>query len=193
MLSRWQGGFATVVVMLVAIGLVAGDLADGGFRGWWEARPLTTDMASGLLTLLVTVLIVDQVLGRRRIMDRARATAAQAAIVLGQAARSAHAMGASLDGTGEREAATDEVRTYMIMLLVAAPVLIEAKVSRDFLEAAQLFGGQMTHALTTTSGTPGMSRASLDAATKRLKTVAAPLIQQLNLDELIAAGADQPG
>ena len=36
----------------------------------------------------------------------------------------------------------------MMMLLVAAPVLIDAKVSRDFLEQAQVLGGELARAMT---------------------------------------------
>jgi hypothetical protein len=43
----------------------------------------------------------------------------------------------ALAGSGDRDTASDEFRTYMIMLLVGAPVLIEATVSRNFLEQAQ--------------------------------------------------------
>lgn len=60
MLTRWQGGFAAVVVTLVTFGLVILDLTDSGFRNWWADHALTTDTVAGLLVLLVTVLVVDQ-------------------------------------------------------------------------------------------------------------------------------------
>jgi hypothetical protein len=53
---------------------------------------LSTDAVAGLLVLLVTVLVVDQVVSSRQLNDRARAVAAQAAIMVTQAARSARAV-----------------------------------------------------------------------------------------------------
>jgi hypothetical protein len=69
-LTRWQGSLASAVVTLVAIGLVILDLTDGGFRSWWLGHALTTGTVSGLLVLLLTVLVVDQVVRRRQIRDR---------------------------------------------------------------------------------------------------------------------------
>jgi hypothetical protein len=45
----------------------------------------------------------------------------------------------------------------MIMLLVGAPVLIDARISRDFLEEAQDLGGEMTRMLTTMAGRPAIA------------------------------------
>jgi hypothetical protein len=70
-LTRWQGGFAAVVVTLVTFGLVILDLTDSGFRNWWADHALTTDTVAGLLVLLVTVLVVDQVVSSRQVNDRA--------------------------------------------------------------------------------------------------------------------------
>ena len=190
MLTPWRGGFATAVVILLAIGLLAGDLADVGFRSWWEARPLTTDMVSGLLALLVTVLIVDQVVRRRQVRDRARAVGAQAAIVLGQAVRAAQAVTAALSSGADRESASDEVRTYMLMLLVGAPVLIDAPVSRDFLEQAQRLGAEMARAGGLIGKKPAHdeSRSRIDRSLAQLRTASAPLLQQIDFQELSAAG-----
>ena len=191
MLTRWLGWFSAAGVTLVTFALLILDLTDVGFRRWWAARALTTDTVAGLLVLLVTVLVVDQVVSRRQVNDRSRAVAAQAAIVMGQATLSSRAVSAALDGSGERGAASDQVRTYMIMLLVAAPVLIDARVSRTFLEEAQRLGGAMVRALTTMAKAPGattISGAGLDDAVKRLRAASAPLLATLNPDELLAAG-----
>jgi hypothetical protein len=185
-LTRWQGGFAAVVVTLVTFGLVILDLTDSGFRNWWADHALTTDTVAGLLVLLVTVLVVDQVVSSRQVNDRARAVAAQAAIMVSQAARSSKAVSLALDGSGDRCAASDEVRTYMMMLLVGAPVLIDAKVSRNFLEEAQHLGGEMARTLTTMAKTPGksaISGARLDSAAERLQAAPAPLLELLNPEE----------
>ena len=45
----------------------------------------------------------------------------------------------------------------MMMLLVSAPVLIDATVSRNFLEQAQALGGEMARALAATRRTPGQA------------------------------------
>ena len=88
MLPRWQGGVATVAVLVVALVLVALDVADRSVRHFWETHALTTDIVAGLLVLALTVLIVNQILSRRQLTDRSRAVAVQAGIVLVQARRS---------------------------------------------------------------------------------------------------------
>jgi hypothetical protein len=199
-LTRWQGATGAVVVTLGTVALVILDLADHGFRFWWVTHAFTTDTVAGVLVVLLTVLVVDQVVRRRQILDRARAISAQAAIVGAQAGRAVRAVSDVLAGSGDRDAAADAFRTYMIMLLVAAPLFIDAKVSRDFLEEAQRLGGEMGHALATLSraadGTPPpAARLSqrLDAAARRLQAVAVPLMAQLTPEERTAVSTDDPG
>src|SRR5580692_3973116 len=103
MLTRWQGLTGAVVVTLGTGTLVILDLADRGFRLWWLTHALTTDTVSGMLVVLLTVLVVDQVVRRRQILDRARAISAQAAIVGAQASRSAQAVSAAVSGSGDRD------------------------------------------------------------------------------------------
>ncbi len=193
MLTRRQGGLAAVVVTLVTLGLVVLDATDRGFQRWWVARPLTTDTVAGVLVLLITVLVADQVVTRRQVKDRSRAVAAQAAIVMGQAVRSSKAVSSVLDGSSDRSAATDEVRTYMIMLLVGAPVLIDAAISRNFLEQAQRLGGEMARMLATTAKAPDatISSARLDATVARLQAAYSPLLRALNPEELAVARGDE--
>jgi len=198
MLSRWQGGSAAVVVTLLACALVIGELVDDGMRRWWDGHALTTDTVAGLLVLAITVLIVDQVVSRRQFNDRARAVGAQAAIILGQAMRASRAVAGAVaqgSGPGDREAASDEFRTYMIMLLVGAPVLIDAKVSRDFLERAQALGGEMVRALGATARAPGPTAfpdARLDDAVQKLRAASAPLLQALDPETRIAVRGEDP-
>jgi hypothetical protein len=191
--TRWQDWVYAGAVTLVAAALVIADLADAGLRHWWAAHPLTTNIVAGLLVLLITLLVADQVVRMRQVRDRSRAVAAQAAILMSQAARSSRAVSAALNGSGERDAASDELRTYMIMLLVGAPVLIDARVSRNFLEAAQHLAGEMARSLgivTGASGAPPRHGARLDEAVRRLRTASAPLLQQLSPDQLSAASGD---
>jgi len=134
------------------------------------------------------------VLKLRQINDRARAVAAQAAIVTGQAIRSSQAVSQVLAGTGDRDAAGDEFRTYMMMLLVAAPVLIDARTSRVFLEQAQALGGELVRALAAArpGGHGGYPAARLDDAVRQLKDASAPLLQALDPETLLAVRGDQP-
>src|ERR1700685_4325875 len=104
--TRWQGWFAAIAVTLVTVALVIDDVTDKGFRRWWVNHALTTDTVAGLLVVLVTVLVVNQVGRRRQLLDRARAVSAQAAIMLSQAGRACRAVSAALDGSGDRGAAS---------------------------------------------------------------------------------------
>lgn len=125
--------------------------------------------------------MVDQVVSLRQINDRARAVAAQAAIVMTQAMRASQAVSqatAKGAGPGDRDTAADELRTYMMMLLVAAPVLIDVRVSRSFLEQAQLVGAEMARALGVTARSPKpgtLADARLDDAVQQLRTASTPL------------------
>ena len=195
-LSRWQGGFAAIVVTLAAGALMILDVTDAALRRWWSGHALSTDMVSGLLGLLITVLVIDQVVRLRQIKDRARAVAAQAAIIVSQARRSTQAVSAALKDSGERDTAADEFRTYMMMLLVSAPVLIDAKASRNFLEQAQYLGGEMARVLGVTAGPPGQagfSTTRLDDAVQRLKAASAPLLQVLDPETRAAVRGEDPG
>ena len=194
-LSRWLGGLAALVVTLIACALVILDLTDGGLRRWNDVHALTTDTVAGLLVLLITVLVADQVIRLSQINARARAVAAQAAIVVTQAIRSSQVVSQALAGSGDRDAASDEFRTYMMMLLVGAPVLIDAKVSRNFLEQAQALGGEMARALAATAKTPGQASyptARLDDAVQQLRTASTPLLQVLDPETLQVIRGDQP-
>lgn len=191
MLKRWQGGLATVLVTLVTFVLVILDITDNGFRRWWADRALTTATVAGVLVLLITVLVVDQVVSIWQVKDRSQATAAQAAIVMVQAVRSSKAVSSVLDGSGDRDTASDEVRTYMTMLLITAPVLIDAKVSRQFLEQAQHLGAEMAHELTSMAKSPAeTTRTSdrLDTSVESLRKASTPLLQTLNPQQRTAVG-----
>jgi hypothetical protein len=169
--------------MLITLTLVVGELTNTGQRRWWAARPLTTDTVAGLLVLLVTILVVNQLLNRRQARQRGHAVAAQAAIMLAQATRSAEAVSSVIDGSGDRGAASDGFRTYMMMLLIGAPVLIDDPVARRFLEQAQYLGGVIAGTLSVidrSAGGAAMPSGRLDDAVRRLRDAAAPLLQLLN-------------
>jgi hypothetical protein len=194
-LSRWQGGLAAAVVTLVACVLVILDLTDAGLRRWWDGHALTTSTVTGLLVLLITALVVDQVVRLRQINNRARAVAVQAAIIMTQANRASRAVSQALAGPGDRGAADDEFRAYTMMLLSAAPVLIDDTTSRNFLEQAQHLDGEMALALTVLARKPGQGKFSatgLDEAVQGLKSASTPLLQNLNPEMRAAVRGDDP-
>ena len=182
MSNRFLGWPPAVLATLITVALVVGELADAGQRRWWAARPLTTDTVAGLLVLLITVLVVNQLLNRRQSRQRAHAVAAQAAIMAAQAARSAQAASALADGSGDRDAASDGFRTYMLMLLTGAPVLINDPTARHFLEQAQYLGGLMARTLAVIDKSPkgtAVPDGGLQDAVRQLQSAAAPLLQLL--------------
>jgi hypothetical protein len=184
--TRWIpliGWSAAVLAILATLTLVVIEITNGGQRRWWEAHPLTTDTVAGLLVLLVTVLVVNQLLNRRQARQRGRVVAAQAAIMVAQATRSAKAVSSVIDGSGDRGAASDGVRTYMMMLLTGAPVLLDDPVARRFLEQAQYLGGVMTRSFGPTDGSPDGAAAlsdRLNDAMQQLQSAAGPLLRLLS-------------
>ena len=116
-LSRWRGWVAAAAVTLVACVLVALDLTDSGLRRWWNRHALTTDTIAGLLVLMITVLVVDQVVRRRQGNSRARAVAVQVAILMTQANRASQAVSEVLAASGDRDMAGEEFRSYTMMVL----------------------------------------------------------------------------
>jgi hypothetical protein len=192
-LKVWQAGVATIAVALLSSALVFLDLSDGAFRRWWSARAFTTDAIAGILVVLITVLIVNQALGIRRDRERFRATAAQASMVLGQAIRTTRAVLARTT-SDDRSAASDELRTYMIMLMIAAPILIDSRRPRAFLEDAQTLAGMLLqgqHPELRSSSKTVPSDVQLDEALQQLKITAAPLLAPLTAEERTAAGTEE--
>jgi uncharacterized membrane protein YcjF (UPF0283 family) len=196
-LSRWWGWFAAIVATLLTTVLVVLEITDEAMRRWWSGHALTTDTVSGLLVLLITVLVVDQVIRLRQLNDRARAVAAQAAIILAQATRASREVSKAVSqglGPGDRDDAADEFRAYMNMLLTGAPVLINAKVSRTFLEQAQALAGEMARALAETgkaSGSAAVSPTQLNDAVRRLRDTATPLLAVLDPETQAAVSGDE--
>jgi hypothetical protein len=190
MTDRWQLWFAAVAVTVLTVALAILDLVDRSLDHWWERHPFTTSANTGILVLLITVLVIDQVVTRRQRRDRAQAVAAQAAILMGQASRATRTVTEALQGNGDRAVAGDEARTYMTMLLVAAPLLIDGQVSRGFLESAQWLAGVIAHGLATSARDPETAPRSVtrvQTASDQLRTAAEPLMSVLNLSERLAA------
>lgn len=182
-----------MLVLLGTAAFVVLDLADTAVRRWGDRHAITVDTVCGMLVVLITVLVVNQVLARRSLEDRKTAIAAQAAIVLSQAVRTVRATRAALSGgADDEESARDETRSYMTMLLIAAPLLIDASTARHFLEQAQALAGELAHALgdlRNESPDPTTSSARLDGAVASLRTAAAPLMAVLTDDQRSAVAA----
>ena len=194
-LSRWLGWLAAAAVTMVACVLVVLDLTDAGLRRWWDSHALTTDTIAGLLVLMITVLVVDQVVRLRQGNSRTRAVAVQVAIPMTQANRASQAVSRVLAGSGDRDMAGEEFRSYTMMVLAVAPVLIEAATSRNFLEQAQHLDGEMAWALRWLATVPGQGKFSatrLDDAVQALKSASTPLLQNLSPEMRSAVRGDSP-
>jgi len=167
------GGLAAAVA-LVACVLVILDLTDAGLRRWWDAHPLTTDTVAGLLVLMITVLVVDQVVRLRQGNSKARAVAVPVATLMTQANSASQAVSQVLAGSGDRDMAREEFRAYTMMLLDVAPTLIDVNTSRNFLEQAQHLDGEMALALNWFATAPGQGNSQPPGSTTRYKRSSPP-------------------
>ena len=148
-------------------------------------------MLSGLLVLLLTVLIVDRLIRIRQIRNQSRAIAAQAGVVLAQAVRTKDAITRASPSDDDRDEASGELRTYTLMLLISAPLLIDANVSRTFLESAQRVAVQLSRALRASGDEQTeQANAPLDDGLAQLRQAADPLLQALNRDERSAVSSN---
>ena len=108
---------------------------------------------------------------------------ASAAIMVAQGIRSGNAVSQALSGSGDKDSANDEFRTYMMMLLVGAPLLIDEPTSRAFLEQAQFLGAEMTRAIgaaTRDNGKNSFKPDRVDRAVRQLRDASMPLVQVLD-------------
>jgi hypothetical protein len=185
-LSRWEAGIATVAVSALTVALVILDIVDRSVRRFWQTHALTANTVGGLMVLALTVLVVNQVLSRRQIASRSRVIAAQAGFVLGQARRCVRAVRSLQGEEGDRDAAINEARSYSLMLMVAAPVLIDSSVARAFLDQAQRLVGEVARILAQSElgdSTLGDDAGGLDEAVDHLRAAAAPLMDVLTSRE----------
>jgi hypothetical protein len=176
-----KGWLAAGLVTLVTVALIVGEVTNAGLRDWWGSHALTTDTVSGLLVLLITVLVVNQLLSMRQDRQRSGVVGAQAAIVVAQAEQSAGAVSSVTGGSGDRGAASDHFGRYMTMLLISAPVFIDDPVGRRFLEQAEDLGAVMGDTLELAKKSTGGAAVpgDLDDALQQLQSAAAPLLQPL--------------
>jgi hypothetical protein len=189
----WSGGasawLGALTVLAIATVLVVLDVTVGSVHRYWSQHSFTSSVLSGLLVLLLTVLIVDRVIRFRQLRNQSRAIAAQAAAIVAEARRAAE--GISSPSAHDQQAASDELRTYTLMLFTAAPVLIDANVSRTFLETAQRVAAQLSRALRATGDEQNrQAKARLEDAVHQLERNAAPLVNVLNREQRGAVGSE---
>lgn len=190
MVTRYRPWSGALTVMLITAALVVLDVSDASVHRYWSQHSFTSSVLSGVLVLLLTLLIVDRVTRARQLKDKSRAIAAQAAIVAAQASRTADLVSRPGLSQDDRDEATDELRTYTQMLLTSAPLLIDAKVSRTFLEAAQRLAAQLFRVLHADGEKVEPSKAQLDQALAQLRSAAGPLLQALSSEQRAAIPAD---
>jgi hypothetical protein len=169
----------------VLTALVVVDIVDRGVRVWFDTHAFTTDALTSVLVLLITVLIVNRIVSVRQQQDRMLVIAAQAAIISRQARRTADLVKQSFTNSDQREPASDELRTYMAMLLVSAPVLIEGSTARAFLESAQRLAAVMSMAMEN-DPKRGAVGSRIDSAAKAMRDAVTPLLAALDGSQLRA-------
>lgn len=191
MLRRWPW-LSALVVLVITAALVILDISDASVQRYWSRHSFTSAVLAGLLVLLLTVLIVDRAIRIRQLRNQSRAIAAQAAVIVAQAAQAADAIARSSPSAAEREEASDELRAYAQMLLVSAPVLIDAKAPRAFLETGQRVAAQLFRALRDADNEGAEhTKAGAADALEQLRGAAAPLLQVLNREQRAAVSSGE--
>ena len=173
--------FAAATVTMSLLALVACDLWIRSFQLWWDRHSLTGSVATSLLVLAVTGLIVDEVVARRQRRERALSVAVQALIVYGQAHRAWNAVVKTGD-TAEGSASTpsEELRTLASMLLTAAPELFDDPLARRFLKEVERFSVSVFRMATASRGQLSEDdRAHLESAMTQLHAAVEPLFVRI--------------
>lgn len=191
MLKRQLPWSGALTVMAMTVLLVVLDMSDRSVRRYWSRHSFTSSVLSGVLVLLLTVLIVDRVARIRQLKNQSRVIGAQAAVIVAQGARTADAIARTSHSAEDRDEASDELRSYTQMLLVSAPVLIDANLSRAFLETAQRLAAQLFRALRDTDGS-AETKTRLDDGVEELRGAAAPLLKALSSQQREAVSSDDP-
>ena len=185
MLMRGPAWWGALTVTVITVALVILDLGDAAIHPYWSRHAFTASVLSGVLVLLLTVLIVDRVNRSRQIRNQSRAVAAQAAIIVGEAARTLDALKQAAHSKEDKDATADELRTYTQMLLTSAPVLIDAPLPRAFLETAQRFAAELFAAVRV-GRLDDATTDRLDDSLKDLRAAGAPLLDALSAQQRAA-------
>jgi hypothetical protein len=132
---RLVAALAAVAVLVV---LVVCDETVTGVRRFFELHAFTASIAASLLTLAVTLLVVDQVVARRNQKERAESVAVQSLILYGQAKRAHQAvLAAERSGGSPSPEVGEELRSLATMMLSASASLFDDPEARVFLEHLQ--------------------------------------------------------
>lgn len=169
-------------VAAALLALIACDIWIAGFRAWWYHHSLTGSIVSSLLVLGIAGLIVDEVVARRQLRERASTVAVQAMIVYGQARRASNALlvGSEDPDASDASDASSEARTLASMLLTASPSLFDDPVARLFLEDIQRLAGDLYRALEAAAGAPSdTARERLATQMRQVHSSAGPLVARL--------------
>ena len=186
MLSRYRAWSGALIVMVITAALVVLDISDGSVHRYLSRHSFTSSVLAGVLVLLLTVLIVDRVIRIRQLKNQSRAVGAPAALIVAQAGRTVDAITRAALSAEDRDEASGELRTYTQMLLTSAPLLIDARVPRAFLEAAQHVAAELFRALHAGDEKAEPTKTQLDHAVERLRAAAAPLLEALSNEQRAA-------
>ncbi len=106
-------------------------------------------------------------------------------MIAAQALRATQAVTKALDGSGDRNAAADELRTFMTMMLTGAPALMDAPQTRQFLETSQHLAAELARALgvTRSGDRPDDINQRLNDAAAQVRATVQPLLQQLDVEQ----------
>jgi hypothetical protein len=184
----WLGAFGALGLAIV---VVVWDVSDRSFNNWFYHHALTTSILSTLLGLGVGALVIDRVAERRQLRERSRVVASQSAIISGQAVRTTQAAKAALGGTGERDAASDELRTLATLLMMGSEVLLQSYATRQLLENCNQLAALLANALgVTVVAHLEATDERIDAALERVRASAAPIVAQLSSEQRRAVPGD---
>ena len=186
MLSRYRAWSGAVIVMVITATLVVLDISDGSVHRYLSRHSFTSNVLAGLCVLLLTVLIVDRVIRIRQLNNQSRAVGAPAALIVAQASRAVDAITRAALSAEDRDEASGELRTYTQMLLTSAPLLIDARVPRAFLEAAQRVAAELSRALHAGDEKVEPMKTQLDDTVEQLREAAAPLLNPLSSEQRAA-------
>ena len=186
MLSRYRAWSGALIVMVITAALVVLDISDGSVHRYLSAHSFTSSVLAGLLVLLLTVLIVDRVIRIRQLKNQSRAVGAPAALIVAQASRTVDAVTGAALSAEDRDEASGEVRAYTQLLLSSAPLLVDARVPRAFLEAAQHVAAELFRALRAGDEKVEATKTQLDRAVEQLRAAAAPLLKALSSEQRAA-------
>ena len=186
MLSRYRAWSGALIVMVITAALVVLDISDGSVHRYLSRHSFTSSVLAGVLLLLLTVLIVDRVIRIRQLKNQSRAVGAPAALIVAQAGRAVDAITRAALSAEDRDEASIELRTYTQMLLTSAPLLIDARVPRAFLEAAQHVAAELFRALHARDEKVEPTKTQLDHAVEQLRAAAAPLLKALSSEQRAA-------